>query len=304
MPAMFIRISLSILVVLLVAKVPIEVRASDDLPDWQAVIQANRDRLRDVESDESALKLFIDFLGPSLGLKDAAGTISAKGLPPKLSKELMVSEINLSAQRLAAALVVWDLSDSVVTAAETHAEHRLSLPQIAPSRSTWLNSLGSLPSFSTLLHTSPSGTDLSVPAATDSIGIALLAGRSMTEASQLAMTEWFRLNSWRDRIRSLRGQARLCGTWHWVVHNHQQHHQEQKLSLEFSPPGRQADKIPGLAEAIVLGDTVYLRWESGGRTQEDSLLFTKEAQRLEGTFVNSQGGWGSVSGKRTGKCAS
>jgi hypothetical protein len=53
---------------------------------------------------------------------------------------------------------------------------------------------------------------------------------------------------------------------------------------------------------VVLGDVVYLRWEGDGKVQEDSLLFSKEGQRLEGTFVNSQGGWGSISGKRTAAC--
>ena len=61
--------------------------------------------------------------------------------------------------------------------------------------------------------------------------------------------------------------------------------------------------LPGLVETIVLGENVYLRWEIDGRVQEDSLQFSKEGQRLEGTFVNSQGGWGSISGKRTAGCA-
>jgi hypothetical protein len=55
-------------------------------------------------------------------------------------------------------------------------------------------------------------------------------------------------------------------------------------------------------ETIVLGENVYLRWEIDGRVQEDSLQFSKEGQRLEGTFVNSQGGWGSISGKQTAGC--
>lgn len=54
---------------------------------------------------------------------------------------------------------------------------------------------------------------------------------------------------------------------------------------------------------IVLGENVYLRWEVDGRVQEDSLQFSKEGQRLEGTFVNSEGGWGSISGKKTAGCA-
>jgi hypothetical protein len=37
--------------------------------------------------------------------------------------------------------------------------------------------------------------------------------------------------------------------------------------------------------------------------QEDSLLFTGEGQRVEGSFVNSSGAWGSIMGKRTAACA-
>jgi hypothetical protein len=103
-------------------------------------------------------------------------------------------------------------------------------------------------------------------------------------------------------VRGTRGQSRLCGTWQWVIHNHQRHHEEQKLSLVFPPPGKDGTHLPGLMETVVLGDVVYLRWEQDGRVQEDSLLFSKEGQRLEGTFVNSQGGWGSISGKRTASC--
>jgi len=127
-------------------------------------------------------------------------------------------------------------------------------------------------------------------------------GHLSQEAGRQAMEEWWRLKTWKDRVRGMRGQSRLCGTWQWVIHNHQRHHEEQKLSLIFPPPGRDSTPIPGLSEIVVLGDVVYLRWERDGKVQEDSLLFSKEGQRLEGTFVNSQGGWGSVSGKRTASC--
>ncbi|HEU4685026.1 MAG TPA: hypothetical protein VFS39_11055, partial [Nitrospira sp.] len=156
---------------------------------------------------------------------------------------------------------------------------------------------GPFPSLQALLSTAGPAES-----ASDRATRALLISRATMEASQQAMAEWSRLKSWKDRVRTLRGQARLCGTWQWVIHNHQQHHQEQKLSLLFPPPGSDGTGVPGLAEAIVLGDTVYLRWERDGRSQEDSLLFSKEGQRLEGTFINSQGGWGSVSGKRTASC--
>ena len=103
-------------------------------------------------------------------------------------------------------------------------------------------------------------------------------------------------------MRGLRGQARLCGTWQWIIHNHQQNHQEQKLLLRFPPVGNSPVTLPGLVETIVLGDNVYLRWDFDGWVQEDSLQFNKEGQRLEGNFVNSQGGWGSISGKKTADC--
>ena len=41
------------------------------------------------------------------------------------------------------------------------------------------------------------------------------------------------------------------------------------------------------------------------RATERNILaveFSKEGKGLEGTFVNSQGGWGSISGKRTAGC--
>ena len=129
------------------------------------------------------------------------------------------------------------------------------------------------------------------------------ATRLEVDAMQTAYQEWDRIRNWKARVRGLRGQARLCGTWQWSVHNHQQHHQEQKLSLLFPPAGNAQATLPGLVETIVLGENVYLRWEIDGRVQEDSLQFSKEGHRLEGTFVNSQGGWGSISGKRTADCA-
>jgi hypothetical protein len=139
-------------------------------------------------------------------------------------------------------------------------------------------------------------------AADQSPAAAVTSGHLAQEAGRRTLDEWWRLKTWKDRVRSLRGQSRLCGTWQWVIHNHQRHHEEQKLSLVFPPPGKDGSPLHGLTEIAVLGDVVYLRWERDGKVQEDSLLFSKEGQRLEGTFVNSQGGWGSISGKRTATC--
>jgi hypothetical protein len=70
----------------------------------------------------------------------------------------------------------------------------------------------------------------------------------------------------------------------------------------FLPQGTEKPGVPTPAETVVLGDAVYLRWEMDGRVQEDSLLFSKEGTRLEGSFVNNAGGWGSITGKRTAGC--
>lgn len=136
----------------------------------------------------------------------------------------------------------------------------------------------------------------------------LLRQRLEMQARQLALSaseavslHWFILHQWKDTVRERRGRTRLCGSWQWTIHNHQ-NHGEQKLLVIFPPVGT-AQNNDGPAEIVVLGDVVYLRWEASGKIQEDSLLLSKEGQRLEGTFVNNAGGWGSITGKRTAPCA-
>lgn len=119
-------------------------------------------------------------------------------------------------------------------------------------------------------------------------------------AAQRAYRDWLSIYGWKDSVRLRRGLARLCGSWQWTIHNHQ-NHGEQKLTVSFPAAGSGRD-VAGPAEIVVLGDLVYLRWEAGGRVQEDSLLLSKEGQRLEGTFINNMGGWGSITGKRTAGC--
>ena len=129
-----------------------------------------------------------------------------------------------------------------------------------------------------------------------------LAGAAMPVeiwAIQTVYREWFRILNWKDQVRQQRGLARLCGTWQWSIHNHQ-NHREEKTAVIFPPPGATSASRP--AEVIVLGDSLYLRWETSAGVQEDSLLFSAEGQRLEGTFVNTAGGWGSITGKRTASC--
>ena len=132
--------------------------------------------------------------------------------------------------------------------------------------------------------------------------LAALAIRAEAEAEQRTRAEWFRLRSWQDTLREMKALARLCGTWQWTVHNHK-HHQEHKMVLSFPPPGVPSPDGPRPTKIVVLGDAVYLRWEFQGGYQEDSLLFTGGSQRLEGTFTNSAGAWGSITGKRAAACS-
>jgi hypothetical protein len=126
--------------------------------------------------------------------------------------------------------------------------------------------------------------------------------RAEAAAEQYARTEWINLKTWPDKIRETKGLTRLCGTWQWTIHNHQ-HHQDQKIAMVFPPPDAGAFAGPRPVKTVVLGDAIYLRWEFQGVIQEDSLLFTGEGQRVEGSFVNSSGAWGSIMGKRTAACA-
>jgi hypothetical protein len=121
------------------------------------------------------------------------------------------------------------------------------------------------------------------------------------EAERDAQTLTTLLQRWPERKREVNGLARLCGTWQWSIHNHR-HHQESKTMMTFppvdgpTPPGLRPSKI------AVMGDAVYIRWDFQGGFQEESLLFGGEGARLEGTFINSTGAWGSITGKRTAPC--
>lgn len=266
--------------------------AAETLPDWAKIADAHQERLSHLDSDQGAREVFVGAVGRAAALPDVAGTLAVQGMSTKLAKDLMVPQITTSAQRLVSALVAWRLADRIMQALEGKAVRAEIV--VAPSQVAWLTANGPFPSLNDAIKLWDAG-DTSA-----AVGVAV--GHLAQEAGRQAMEEWWRLKTWKDRVRGTRGQSRLCGTWQWVIHNHQRHHEEQKLSLIFPPPGNDGAPLPGLSEIVVLGDVVYLRWERDGKVQEDSLLFSKEGQRLEGTFVNSQGGWGSVSGKRTASC--
>lgn len=279
-------------------------------PDFPSVIRAHSDQLAKIESDKGAGNLFVTAIGPALQIDDVARTL-ANPLPAKLAKELLVPELTAAVHRLIGSLSAWQLAFTVRQAVKDQQFAAVSERLFgSPQARAWLDQQGNAPWQNSLNQlsdavASPEWTkgDQGESASTQLVTVLEKASRLEVDAMQAGYQEWDRIRNWKDRVRELRGQARLCGTWQWIVHNHQRHHQEQKLSLLFPPAGNTQAALPGLAEMIVLGENVYLRWEIDGRIQEDSLQFSKEGERLEGTFVNSQGGWGAISGKRTAGCA-
>ena len=269
-----------------------EEQSPESLPDWTKIMLADQERFARVESDQAAREAFVSTIGRAAGLHDVVAALAVQGMASKLAKELMLPQITTSAQRVIAALVAWRLADRMTQLLQGNAAREDLV--VAPAQAAWLAANGPFPSLNDAMKLWDAGDTSAVAA--------LAVGHLAQEAGRQAMEEWWRLKTWKDRVRGIRGQSRLCGTWQWVIHNHQRHHEEQKLSLVFPPSGKDGTPLPGLSEIVVLGDVVYLRWERDGKVQEDSLLFSKEGQRLEGTFVNSQGGWGSVSGKRTASC--
>ena len=279
-------------------------------PDFPSVIRAHSDQLAKMESDKDASNLFVSAIGPALQLGDVARTLGANLLPAKLAKELLVPDLTAAVHRLMGSLATWHLAATIRQAVSeqqlaTVTERLFGSPQAR----AWLDQQGKAPWHDSLnqlsdLVASPEWAKGNQGESASTLLVMVLerATRLELDAMQASYQEWDRIRNWKDRVRGLRGQARLCGTWQWIIHNHQQHHQEQKLSLLFPPAGNTQATLPGLVETIVLGENVYLRWEIDGQVQEDSLQFSKEGQRLEGTFVNSQGGWGSISGKRTASC--
>jgi len=279
-------------------------------PDFPSVIRAHSDQLTKIESDKGAGNLFVSAIGPALQMGDVARTLGANPLPAKLAKELLVPELTAAVHRLIGSLSAWHLASTARQAVRDQQFAAVSERLFgSPQARAWLDQQGdaawhdSLNQLSDVVA-SPEWAKGNQGESESPLVVTVLdkATRLEVDAMQAGYQEWDRIRNWKDRVRGLRGQARLCGTWQWIVHNHQQQHQEQKLSLLFPPAGNTQATLPGLAETIVLGENVYLRWEIDGRVQEDSLQFSKEGQRLEGTFVNSQGGWGSISGKRTAGC--
>jgi len=306
-------LSLAVVIILLFVASP-SAKADEALPsttpDFPAIIRAHSDQLAKVDSDRGALNLFVSTIGPAIQLGDVARTLGAGPLTAKLTKELLLSDLSAAVQQLMGSLAAWHLASTVTQAVKDGHPDRVAerLSGSLPTQ-VWLEQQRKAfwqDAFHQLSDTIVSPDWVNENQKDSSplfVTVLTQSARLEMEAMQASYQAWGRIRSWKERVREIRGQTRLCGTWQWIIHNHQQQHQEHKLSLLFPPPGTTQPALPGLAETIVLGENVYLRWEIDGRVQEDSLQFSKEGQRLEGTFVNSQGGWGSISGKRTAGCA-
>lgn len=113
---------------------------------------------------------------------------------------------------------------------------------------------------------------------------------------------WHQIQQWQQQNQIKSATARLCGTWKWLVHNHQ-NHGDHKATITFSPPDDPSSQIQPTTIQIQ-GDTVYLKWTFPQGIQEDSLLLSNHDTHLEGTFKNSLGPHGSISGKRLSTCRS
>ena len=252
-----------------------------------------------LESDEDALRLFTTSVGPALGLKDAAGALGAR-LPSKMAKELEMPELSQSVAELMKALGTWQVANAL----RQDTGPSTPILSLSATRQDWLRARNRTTSLSDLLRVTKEARDIQTAQGTTqppNIDLRLAAERTAFEASHLAITAWWKIHGWKDRIRQTKGHSRLCGTWQWIIHNHKIHG-EQKSTIIFSLPGQVSANAATPAESIFLGDAIYLRWEQNGHIQEDSLLFIKDDQKIEGSFVNNTGGWGPISGKRLAPC--
>ncbi len=274
---------LGLALVLALAFVPVSAGAVDP-PPFVSIIERHAQPLASVASDADALALFSSQLAPSLNL----------GAAPAPDQQQ-------TAGQLVAELAAWRLASAVRKAAD--AGDYAALPplfQSAAAQRNWLLANDRFPALGRVLMFSeaPPSNDVARMA-----HLAALAFRAEAEAERNARLLWDRLQSWNDQLKAQKAVARLCGTWQWTIHHHK-NHQEQKITIVLLPPGTPAPPdMPQPAVMIVLGDAVYLRWDFQRGYQEDSLLFVKEGRHLEGTFMNTAGDWGAITGKRIASCA-
>ncbi|MBM4137900.1 MAG: hypothetical protein FJ244_00195 [Nitrospira sp.] len=300
-----------ILTVTLCLTMPIAATAADHgspaaLSD---VVAEQAPQLATVDSNTAAMTLFTSTIGPSIGLKDTSGILSATSLSAKTRSDLRLAELSQSVHELVAALAAWRLAESIY-----HAESPTqAVAAASPVQRDWLNATTRLTILADFFRLADAASLSETSSAISQIQqpeLLVAAHRLTTDAQRQALAAWSSLHEWKDRVRQTRGLARLCGTWQWIIHNHH-NHQEQKMIIAFPPAGQTPPNVSIPAEAIVLGDSIYLRWEERGYVQEDSLLFVTEGHKrdepdqpmkLEGSFANNTGGWGPINAKRIAQC--
>ncbi len=124
---------------------------------------------------------------------------------------------------------------------------------------------------------------------------------SEAQAYHVAWESWHHIQQWQQQEQDKQARMRLCGNWKWIIHNHQ-NHGDHKTTMTFHSPDLATPSQVQPTTILIHGDTVYLKWTFPQGTQEDSLLLSNRDTRLEGTFTNSLGPHGSISGKRLSPC--
>ena len=123
------------------------------------------------------------------------------------------------------------------------------------------------------------------------------------EAERQARVIWNELRQWQWDQTNAQGLFRLCGTWQWLIHNHQNHGDHKTLMI-YPPPSQYDRMDPRPTTIQVKGDTVYIRWEfPRGIIQEESLLFSEKDRALSGTFVNNLGPNGNITARLVKPCS-
>ncbi|MEC4673034.1 MAG: hypothetical protein VST68_02480, partial [Nitrospirota bacterium] len=81
-----------------------------------------------------------------------------------------------------------------------------------------------------------------------------------TQSERRAWETWRQIRAWKTQQHERQGLARLCGTWQWLIHNHQ-NHGDHKTIMVYPPPSQYDRMDPPPAKIQVQGDTVYIKWE-------------------------------------------
>lgn len=125
--------------------------------------------------------------------------------------------------------------------------------------------------------------------------------RLQAGAERQFFSKWQAVEAWVSKTQQAQSLMRLCGIWQWIIHNHQ-NHQDHKTTMRFPPPDQYDRLDPRPSKIQIQGDTVYIRWQFPRGYQEDSLLLSARDRTIEGTFFNTAGPHGSITGRKVKAC--